>query len=147
MALIIIITIAIYILLILWMWNSLGEIEKTKKIAIILIGTIIIYIITLIIFNISKQGIEYNNIEIEKSVKNILVAIFSGVNSLIILPYIAKLLNKINEGEIEKNELLKKIFIISIMFIICMFLECKYMKSTQTGILKMFNHQLQSNIK
>ena len=59
MVLIISIIIAVYVLLIAWVWNNLGAIDKTKKVLAILIGTVIIYLITLMVFNISKSGINY----------------------------------------------------------------------------------------
>ena len=135
MTLIICITIAIYILLIAWTWNNLGRIEKTKKILLIIIGTLITYIITLFLFYLSKKGIEYKEIIIEEKIRNILVAIFTGVNSIIILPYIAKLLDKVQEGEIEKEIFLRKVFIIIVIFLIFMFFECGYMHDAQQGIL------------
>ena len=135
MTLIICITIAIYILLIAWTWNNLGRIEKTKKILLIIIGTLITYIITLFLFYLSKKGIEYKEIIIEEKIRNILVVIFTGVNSIIILPYIAKLLDKVQEGEIEKEIFLRKVFIIIVIFLIFMFFECGYMHDAQQGIL------------
>ena len=135
MTLIICITIAIYILLIAWTWNNLGRIEKTKKILLIIIGTLITYIITLFLFYLSKKGIEYKEIIIEEKIRNILVAIFTGVNSIIILPYIAKLLGKLQEGEIEKEIFFFLLFIIIVIFLIFMFFECGYMHDAQQGIL------------
>ena len=138
MVLIIIITIILYAVLIAWTWNNLGGIEKTKKIATIAIGILMMYLITLVVFSISKTGVQYSQIEIEKNVRNILVAIFTGLNSLIILPFLAKQLDKIHEGEIEKEKFSKKLAILVILFTICMFVECGYMKSTQQGILKIY---------
>lgn len=136
MALIIGIIIVIYLVLIAWTWNNLGGIAKTKKILVIAIGVLIAYIITLVLFYLSKNGIKYEEIIIEKKIRNVLVAVFTGVNSIVILPYVAKLMNKINEGEIEQKVLLKKMFIIVGIFLICMFLECGYMNDVQQGILK-----------
>ena len=139
MVLIISIIIAIYVLLIAWVWNNLGTIDKTKKILIILIGTAIVYLITLIVFNISKSGINYGQKLMEKDIRRILVAMFTGLNSLIILPFVAKLIERIHENQIEQQEVSKKLSIIVVIFVICMFLECGYMKDTQQGILDMVN--------
>ncbi len=68
----------------------------------------LVYLITLLLFNISKNQIQYPDISAEKYVKNILVIIFTGINSIAILPYIAKMYNKIYEGTIEAQELKKK---------------------------------------
>lgn len=138
MAFIIIITIIVYAVLFAWTWKNLGGIQKNKKLAVIIIGMLVLYLITLLIFNIAKKGIEYQEIAIEKSIRNILVMIFTGINSLIVLPFMAKQFNKIHEGEIETKEFSKKIMILLIVFIICMCFESSYMKSTQQGILKVY---------
>lgn len=130
------ITIAVYALLIAWTWNNLGGIEKSKKVVIIAVGVLIIYILTLFIFNISKQEIQYNNEEVSAGIKNMLVSVFTGVNSIIVLPLVARLINKINEDDIEKQTFLIRIFGIIVIFIICLVIECGYMKSIQQGILK-----------
>ena len=146
MVLIISIIIAIYVLLIAWVWNNLGAIDKKKKILIILIGTVIVYLITLIIFNISKSGINYENKLMAKDVRRILVTMFTGLNSLLILPFTAKIIERIYENQIEQKEVSKKLSIILIIFIICMFFECGYMKDIQKGILDMANvYSVQSN--
>ena len=139
MPFIIIITIAIYIILITWSWKSLGNIERNKKIITIAIGIIAIYLITWLVFNISKQGIIYENEQIASSIGKVIIAIFAGVNGLIIMPFIGKLLDKANEDEIEKQVFLRKILIIVVIFLIILWLECGYMKDTQEGILKIYH--------
>ena len=133
---IIFITIAVYALLIAWTWHNLGGIEKSKKVMIIAIGVLVIYLLTLFIFNISKQEIQYDNEELSTGIKNMLVSVFTGVNGIIILPLLARLIDKINEDNIEKQSFLIRIFGIIVVFIICLVIECGYMKSTQQGILK-----------
>lgn len=142
MSFIVMIIVVIYLILIAWTWQSLGYIEKPKKVAVIALGALIMYIITLIVFSISKSGIDYQNIEAEKAVKNVLVAMFSGINGIIVLPQIAKVLDKINEDDIDKKTASRRFIIIAIIFIICIAFECGYMKSTQEGILKFYNAQL-----
>ena len=139
MPFIIIITIAIYIILITWSWKSLGNIERTKKIITIAIGIIAIYLITWFVFNISNQGIVYENEQIASSIGKVIISIFAGVNGLIIIPFIGKLLDKVNEDEIEKQVFSRKILIIVVIFLIILWLECGYMKDTQEGILKIYH--------
>ena len=131
MLLIIIITIVLYSLSIIWTWKSLGEIEKTKKIMVIAIGIVITYIITLLVFTISKNGINYPSEPVQKEIKRAVLAIFTGVNLLILLPYISNQLNKIYEGEIEKEDFMKRMIALLVIFIICIWIECGYMKNTQ----------------
>ena len=139
MAFIIIIAIIVYLILLAWTWHSLGDIEKNKKIIFIIIGLIIMYIITLIVFQISKSGVVYQKVEMQKDIQNILVMIFTGINGIIVMPQIARILDKINEGETEKNVITKTLVILAIIFIICLILENGYMKDIQKGILGIYN--------
>lgn len=136
MTIIILVAIIIYVILITWIWKNLGEIQKNKKILYTVAGLIIMYIITIILFNISKNGINYQNSESEKIVRNILVLIFTTINGMITLPYIARLLNKAYENEIEKTTFTKRIVILLIMFIICAIFEIGYLNDIQSGIIK-----------
>lgn len=139
MIFIIMVAAIIYFVLIAWTWHSLGFIEKNKKVAFILIGCLIMFILTFIVYQIAKVGVEYSNEGIQKSIQNVLVVIFTGVNGIIVLPQIGKMLDKINEEEMKKEELTKKIVILMIVFVICMIIETGYMKDTQQGILKIYH--------
>ena len=139
MLLIIITTIILYLILIAWTWKNLGYIEKTKKVAFILIGTILIYGITWIIFQIAKNGINYQNATMQNDVQNMLVAIFTGINGMILMPQIGKILDKIKEDEIKKEQLIKRISVLTIVFILCLIFESGYMRDTQEGILKVYH--------
>ncbi len=143
MAFIVIVAIVIYFVLFAWTWQSLANIEKPKKVAIILIGIFVMYLITLIVFQIAKGNINYPNDNIQNSIKNMLVAIFTGINGLIVMPQIAKMIDKINENEIEKELLTKKIIILSIIFVMCLIFESGYMKNTQEGILKIYQTMIE----
>ena len=139
MLFIVIAAIIVYFILIAWTWKSLGFIEKTKKVAFILIGIILMYGITWLIFQIAKSGVAYQNAAMQNDVQNILVAIFTGINGIIVLPQIGKLLEKINENEIEKEQLVRRIGMLTIIFILCLIFESGYMKDTQEGILKIYD--------
>ena len=132
-----------FAIFIIWTWHNLGDTEKYKKIIFIGIGLIISYIITLIIFNISKSGVQYQNHESEKAVQNMLVAIFTSINALIILPYYAKIYKEFKEKEIKKYQFQRKLLIIAIIFVICTFVECGYLKDTQKGILKVYETRIE----
>ena len=103
------------------------------------------YVITLVIFQIAKGGITYEKIEIQKSVQNVLVSIFTAINGMIVMPQIGKILDKINEDEIQKQEIKKKIIVILAIFTICLAFEAGYMKDTQKGILKMYEASKQQD--
>ena len=138
MAFIIIISIVIYLINIAWTWKSLGDLSKSKKVAFIVIGLIAIYIITTIVFFISQNGVQYENEESIGTIKNVLVAIFAGINGIILLPQMAKILDNAKEGKIEKNQLRNRIILWLVVLLICLIFECGYMKDTQEGILEIY---------
>lgn len=135
---IILIMIIIYLVVIAWTWNNLEDLEKHKKIIIIGIGLLIVFIITNIIFAISKAGINYQNAEIQKDVGNIMIALFTGVNALI-LPLLFKNILKMKNGEMEETIFKTKMGVGVIVFLLIMCLECGYIKDIQKGILEIYN--------
>ena len=139
MTVIIIVAILIFIIGIVWIWHNLGNIERSKKIAFIIIGLVVTYLITLLIYSFSNPDIVYPSQEIEKYVSNTLVMVFTGLNSLILLPFIANLFDKIHEEEIDKKQLKKRLIIILIIFVVCIFIEKGYLKDTQEGIINIYN--------
>ena len=105
MAIIIGILVLLFLVLIGWSWNSLESIDKKKKIITIVVGVGVVYIFTLIIYAISKNGITYENKEAMKTIQNVFVFLFTTVNGYIILPYIFKkinVMNIINKKSIER---------------------------------------------
>lgn len=131
--------ILIFIVSIIWVWHNLGNIEIPRKIAFILIGMLITYLITICLYNLSSSSITYPSEETKQAVSNVLIAIFTGVNSLILLPFAANIFDKILEEEIEKEQAKIRIIILVIIFVICIFAEKGYMKSTQEGIINIYN--------
>ncbi len=138
MALIVITVIIIYFILIAWTWQSLSFVEIRKKVIFLIIGLVIMYGITLSIFQIAKKGINYENPEMQKEIQNILVAVFTGINGMILMPQIARIWDKIKTKEIEKEKVTKRIIILVILFMICLIFETNSMKGTQESILKMY---------
>ena len=130
MALIVITAIIIYLVLIAWTWQSLAFMDKIKKVIFIVIGIIFMYVTTLFVFQMTKGGITYENPEMQKGIQNILVAVFTGINGIIIMPQIARIWDKMQEEE--------RIIILIIVFIVCLIFESNYMKDTQESILRMY---------
>ena len=134
-----IVAVLIFIISIVWIWHNLGNIEKPRKVAFIIIGLLIMYIFTVILYNFSSSDIAYPSEEVEKAVSNTLILVFTGLNALIFLPFIANLVDKILEEEIEKKQAKGRIIILLIIFVICIFVEKGYLESTQEGIINIYN--------
>ena len=137
MTVILIIIFILLLVLLSWSWHSLGDIEKKTKVAIIVGGLVIVYLITFVIFSISKIGIDYQNKDAMKLIQTIFVMLFTIVNGYIILPYVFKKLNQINNEEIEKEKIIRSLIILAIIFIIIAIFEVSYLENMQNGILEM----------
>lgn len=137
MTVILIIIFILLLVLLSWSWHSLGDIEKKTKVAIIVGGLVIVYLITFVIFSISKIGIDYQNKDVMKLIQTIFVMLFTIVNGYIILPYVFKKLNQINNEEIEKEKIIRSLIILAIIFIIIAIFEVSYLGNMQNGILEM----------
>lgn len=134
-----IIILVTYFVLIAWTWQCLESTEKIKKTIFIILGIVICYLITLVLFNLSKNGIDYQNVENEKIIKRILTLLFTAINGIIFIPNIAKLYIKIRENNIKKEKVRMKLIILFVIFIICTIFECEYLKNMQIGIVNVYN--------
>ncbi len=131
------IIIVIYLISIAAIWTSLENEGKTKKISIIIIGILTMFLITNIIFNISKSTINYENIELQKNMRQIILWLFTGLNSLF-LPVTIRNIVKTKNGEQDENALKVKILVLAIIFILVMILECGYIKDIQEKTINIY---------
>lgn len=138
MPVIIIIMLAIFCVLIIGTWHYLENIDKTRKIVFIIIGIFASYLITMLLFSISKSGITYPSGEIEQMVQNMIVTVFTGLNGILVLPYLGKLWDKMSEEEITKQQFQKRICILLIIAIIVFIVESNYLNGVQNGILEIY---------
>lgn len=141
------IIIIIYLVAIAKTWTNLEELEKHKKIIIIGIGIIVLYLVTNIIFSISTNSINYQNGNMQNSVKNMLTILFTGINVLIFIPWTTKNVVKLKNNEIETKSFQMKLLIIGIVLVVCMIVENVYMKNIQKGILDIYNVNVQESIE
>ena len=140
MALVYFIAIGIMIVLFFWTKDSIKTIENTnlviKMVSIVIIGVIIA---TLIIFAISKIGINYQSKQIYKEVKKVALMLFIPINALISLPQIAKIVEDIEAKQNENEKIKKRIIIIAVLIIIAIIFEIGYLKDFQNGIIELLN--------
>lgn len=144
MPVIITLIIAMFLVLISWVWHNLGNVSQSKKICTIIISFIIVFLITLLLFNISKNEIQYDKPEEMENVRNVLVLVFTIINGLIILPAFTKTLGRINSKEIEKTQAKNHFIFLLVIFVIILFIECGYLKNVQQGILDIYHEAIHS---
>ena len=84
------------------MWQNLEDLEKSKKVIVILIGLMLMYIVTNIVFGICKGTINYENVEMKINVGKIIVRLFTGLN-VFFIPIAIKNIMKVKNGEQDEN--------------------------------------------
>ena len=140
--LIAIITAILYIILISFTLHNLSSVANTKvKYIYIILGLAIMLICTVIVFYLSLTGLDYKNTNIVTRIRNIMITVFTPVNGLIVMPYLANNLSKIGTNEITQEKFKKRLLILNIIFIVVLIFECSYFKNTQLGILKMISQR------
>ena len=102
-------------------------------------GILLSWGITTILFSISSNGMEYLNEEVEREISKILVLVFTPINGIVFMPYVAKIMSKVRFDEMNKQEAVKKILIFCVIILAVFFVEVKYLENIQIGILNVAN--------
>ena len=136
-----VISIILFLVLSIIIYNGLNVMNQKKKIIIFFIEIIVCFVFTTILFNLSSIGIEYLNSKNKGIAMRTLVAIFTPINGIILLPNITRIINERQNGEINKEECKKRLKKSLIVFILLVIIEFVYLKNTQIGILNNYNMQ------
>lgn len=141
MVFIVMFNIILFLLLIFWTYKNMYNIEIKPKAIYIASSIIVIYILTLILYNVGGNPINKNLGEAAISFNRTIVSIFVGVNGIITMPYVGNILNKYRENTIDEKQFKKRMIIISIIFILCIIFEFNYMKDLQKSMLEIINQK------
>lgn len=132
--------IVLFVVLLFWTWNNSKDFQENKaKIKFILIGLILLSMVTFILFNLSKIGIDYPNEDIMKEIRKIALLLFIPINGFLTLPHIASIKTEIQLGAKEEEKIKRKIILIAIVWIIAIIIETIYLKDFQKGIIQIIN--------
>ena len=130
----------LFVVYIVWTWNSTKEFEDQKiRIAYLIVGTLFIARVTLIIFLVSKIGVNYPKKEMVGQVQKIVLLVFTPINGFVVLTQLSSVFQQIRSGMVSKEKMDKKIKTLLIVFIILIIIECIYFKNVQYGIIKIIN--------
>ena len=130
----------LFVVYIVWTWNSTKEFEDQKiRIAYLIVGTLFIAMVTLIIFLVSKIGVNYPKKEMVGQVQKIVLLVFTPINGFLVLTQFSSVFQQIRSGMVSKEKMDKKIKTLLIVFTILIIIECIYFKNVQYGIIKIIN--------
>ena len=127
----------LFVIYIVFVWNSTKEFESTTiRVSYILIGTLFITILTLILFWISKIGVEYPKREMIGEVRRIVLLVFIPINGFITLTQAASIFAQAKSGMVSKEDMEKKIKKVIIAFVVLIIVEVIYLKNIQNGMIR-----------
>lgn len=132
---IIIVVIALFIVLVGFTWYRLEAFEGMERVIFCAAGILVCWLITSILFSLSARGMNYITDEVRHEVSKILVMVFTPINGIVLMPYIAKVFSNTKFDEISKKEAVQKLFKLLIVFVIISVIEVMYLKNIQLGIL------------
>lgn len=129
------------IVAIILIYHSMDRnIEKTKKFLYIMVSMGIVYIFVLIIFGLSSIGIPENLV---KNAKDMIIFTFVPVNSIIIVPFLLRTINKCRNKELSIQKLNIRMSILAIIIILLLVGEYFYFRNTEKEIEDMVNRKQQ----
>ncbi len=130
------IIIILFAVLFLWIWNNIKDFEdNSQKIKFYIIGVAALFLITFIIFNISKIGITYPNKEILKQVRRTAILLCVPINGYLSLPHIAKIILDIKTNSVDDEKSKRRIIILATIIFLAIIFEVFYLKDFQKGII------------
>ena len=143
MSLINFIIVVLFIIYIVCAWNSTKEFENNLlRISFIFVGTLFITLLTLILFWISKIGVEYPKKEMIGEVRRIILLSFIPINGFLMLTQTASIFAQAKSGMVSKEDMQKKIKRLVIIFIILIVIEAIYFKNIQNGMIKIIQNKM-----
>ena len=127
----------LFVVYVVFVWNSTKEFENIIiRVSYILIGTVFITILTLILFLISKIGIQYPKKEMIGEGRRIILVAFIPINGFITLTQASSIFVQAKSGMVSKEDMEKKIKRFVIIFIVLIIVEIIYFKNIQNGMIK-----------
>jgi len=141
MGFIVIFNIILYMLLFVWINKNMYAINSKPKVIYMVGMLIIIFLLTYILYNLGGNPIGKELGKLANTFNRTMIVIFTGINGLVIMPYIGLVLNKYKEKIIDDSGFKKRIIIIGVIFVVFLIFEFNYMKDMQTNMLEMINQK------
>lgn len=135
MPIILFFTLVLNIVAIVLTYNCLSKIDKKEKIIVVAVGIAVVYALTSFVYWISTKDIAIK--EVSELGKNIITFLFVPINSIIVLPLMAKSYNKYKIGRLASDKLRNRGIVLGLILLIILIIECSYFKDIQNGVIKL----------
>ena len=91
------------------------------------------YLLVSFVYWLSTKGMDLG--KITDTGKNFITFTFVPINSMVVLPFLAKSYKHFKQSRLKQDKLKKRIILISIILIVVLIIEFFYFKDIQNGIL------------
>lgn len=135
MPLILFFTLLLNIVAITLTYNCLSKIDKKERIIVVAVGIAVVYAVTSFVYWLSTKDIAIK--EVSELGGKIITFLFVPINSIIVLPLMAKSYNKYKIGRLASDKLRNRGIVLGVILLIVLIIECSYFKDIQNGVVKL----------
>ena len=121
-----IIAFIIFIISCITIYHNTNSYEPSKRIIYIILGTLAVYLLTSFICNMKAKGVSVQNEEAVNDVLSVVKAIFTPINSIIILSTLGNTFGKVKDKVIDTDKAGKRLVIIAVVFLLIIIFEANY---------------------
>lgn len=114
-------------------YYCLENMDNKEKIVFIAVGMAVIYVLTSFVYWISTKDMGAQ--DIVKQSKDLIIYMFVPVNTILVLPILAKSYRRYKSGRLKTNQLRNRIVLLAIFLFIILIIECSYFKDVQANII------------
>ena len=143
MALILFFTLLLNIVAIVLTYNCLSNMDKKERIIVIAVGVAVVYALTSFVYWISTKDVAIK--EVSELGKNIITFLFVPINSIVVLPLMAKSYNKYKIGRLALDKLRNRGIVLGVILLIVLIIECSYFKDIQNGVVALIEENNTKN--
>lgn len=145
MALILVFIIVLNIIAIALTYYCLSDLEKKDKVIFIAVCVAIIYMLTTFVYWISTKSVAVK--EVSDLGKNLITFLFVPINTLVVVPLLAKSYNKYKTGFLAFDKLKNRGIVLGAILLIILVIECFYFKNVQNTVITLIekNQQTRQN--
>lgn len=122
---------------ILLMYRSLNNLTSKEKLIYIAAGTVIMYLLTSLVYWISTRNIEIT--EVSSTGKDLIIFLFVPINGIVVLPLFAKSYCKFRANKLSSRVLRNRGIALGAILLIMLIIECAYFENIQKQVENMIN--------
>jgi len=119
-------------------YHNTNSYEPSKRIIYIIVGTLIMYLLTSMIFGLDTKGIDVKNEAAVNDTLKLMGAmklIFTPINSMVLLASIGNIFGKVKDKVYGTDKAGKKFIIVLVIFVILLIFEKSYIGDFISGLL------------